>query len=94
MKQWLADSKPTICCRSSICEVQPGIFTVEISTTEGILIDGGDGSYLTSVTSCQLTIRIVTNSAECDGSDGNMQIFHAAYNPDVIPLPLSPNKWI
>lgn len=57
-----------------------------ISTTERILIDGRDYGYLTLESSCQLTIRTVTNVVGCDGNDGNMQIFHATSNPDVITL--------
>ncbi len=76
--------KPTICCQSSICGVHGGI--LQFSTTEGVLIDGRDYSSLTSETSCHLTIRSVTDIVRCDGNDGNMQIFHAASNPDVITL--------
>lgn len=41
---------------------------------------------LWSDASCQLTIRTVTNIVRCDSNDGNIQIVHAASNPDVIAL--------
>lgn len=87
----MQDVKPTICCQSSICEVQGGILSAPL---RGILIDARDDGYLTSEASCQLPIRTMTNVVGCDGNDGNMQIFHAASNPDVVTGLCAQDRWI